>query len=305
MKSSEIKDRVGYQLYHLLTEIINKSVSQTNEPYLNLHYNRKQTKRLESLSVLFEKEKQFKQIVKKIKLLKEINTSCSNSRDAFVLLKLIGKFIQDGESREESGVLYIRDKFISDNKNNLDEKLIEESLKPYLADFQNIKDDLNEIKFDKIHISSLKDVSVRIFSRGKKLYKRSSHNPDVILLHTWRKYVKQLLHIFEFLSNAGYKKLSGYIKQLDSLAVKLGKLHDYHNLLSYLNEAEKDIDFNIQELKGILIEAITKFYSQSLKMGKKLYDKELNSKKLGTLLSRSNFKKTAPKKEVSTSTPLL
>lgn len=263
-------------------KILHKGIKDINSTEKNrnelIHDCRKRVKNLRAILKLIRSElneNRFKLLNNKLKAL---NKKSAVSRRAFVLLSIIDKMLFESSNNVSGDILKIlKDNMLEIIESSQPKYNINQILSNYHDNFIKIDEHLSELKFERKDFSTIKNGLAAIYDEGKKFYKISARQQEVIILHELRKSAKDLYYVLEILQKCWQPVIKSYNNQIKILTDYIGDLHDlYEFILELNNPSLKNYKSAKDNLKLIIDNQINSQKKQILILAEKIYAEKTN-----------------------------
>lgn len=263
-------------------KILHKGIKEINSPEKNrnelIHDSRKRVKNLRAILKLIQyelDENKFKLLNNKLKAL---NKKSAVSRRAFVLLNIIDKMLFESSNNVSVDLLKIlKDRMLEIIDSSQPKYNINQILSNYHDTFIKIDEHLSELKFEQKDFSVIRNGLTEIYDEGKKFYKISARQQEVIIFHELRKSAKDLYYVLEILQKCWQPVIKPYNNQIKILTDFIGDMHDLYEFIIELNNPSlKNYKSAKENLKLIIDNKINSQKRQILILAEKIYAEKTN-----------------------------
>lgn len=263
-------------------KILHKGIKDINNTEKNknelIHDSRKRVKNLRAILKLIQSElneNKFKLLNNKLKAL---NKKSAVSRRAFVLLNIIDKMLFESSNNVSVDLLKtLKDNMLEIIESSQPKYNINQILSSYHDTFVKIDEHLSELKFERKDFSAIRNGLALMYDEGKKFYKISARQQEVIILHELRKSAKDLYYVLEIFQKCWQPVIKPYNNQIKILTDYIGDLHDLHEFMLELNNPLlKNYKSAKDNLKLIIDNQISSQKRQILILAEKIYAEKTN-----------------------------
>lgn len=222
-------------------KIIHRELRDLSNPELNkhvlVHESRKRVKNLRAILKLIK----FVNGDTKIKLinnkLKNLNSRSASTRRAFVLMQICENLNNTKTNNSYADLLKEFQSYLLDLIESSNPKYnINQLLTSYNDVFIKLDKEFDNLRFESEDFSILKSGLASIYDRGRKFYKISTQQQEVIIFHELRKNAKDLFYSLETIQRCWPPVIKSYNNQIKILTDHIGDMHDLYELKQELNK---------------------------------------------------------------------
>ncbi len=269
IKKEESVSNAFKRLFYELLDFAESNLSKIDKFEYSIHEARKSFKRLRSLLRIYRAAYDEEMFEELNVLFRDAGRKLSHFRDLDAISECLGKI----ELKETSNIELIDNlkTQIDGLRFGFDEEQITTEINDVISEIKAARKLLSDLVLNENAGTLVKKGIKRIYDNGRTQYYKSIIDTNDILMHEWRKKVKQLWDVV-LIFNSGDKEDSDFAEEVHLLSTLLGDYHDLVLTFDFIAEEKLILDEeNFVRIKKILYKRKEKISKKAFKQASIIY----------------------------------